>query len=140
MALVMASLASFVAWSSVFAPVRYAVSASLSGFWPASTAAHFGVTGVTLPLGEEAARALPTALVASLAVSFEVPGTAPPSATMSWYFLDDSSARYFLAASVFLLDAGMARFEPPRNTGADEPAFFDGIGNAEVLSARSAFA
>ena len=54
MALVMASLASFVAWSSDLAPDRYAVSASLSGFWPASTAAHFGVTGVTLPFGDDA--------------------------------------------------------------------------------------
>src|SRR5687768_1734888 len=108
----MASLASFVAWSSDLAPVRYAVSASLSGFWPASTAAHFGVTGVTLPLGEEAASALPTALVASFAVSFEVPGTAPPSAIRSWYFLEDSSDRYFLAAAAFLLAVGMARFEP----------------------------
>ena len=66
--------------------------------------------------------------------------TEPLAASWDWYLAEVSSVSQSLARSAFLLLAGMARSEPPRNTGAVWPAVLDGIGKAANLPFRSGLA
>src|SRR6266536_3074793 len=116
----MRALASLAAWSTLALPDRILVIMSLSGFWPASTAAQLGSFGVIWPLADDFAMApssgsLPSTVWPRLADA----GMAPFSlARRVWYFSESISLTPTWARSFWRLQGGQERSEAGRDSGA----------------------
>src|SRR5215831_9120140 len=100
-----------------------------------STLVQFGAVGVNLLVLAAVAKVPMSGSPAFRLVRVVVLGMTLPSVVIcDMYLVLVKSLMYSSARSWFLLLAPMPKSEPPRNTGADCPAVWLGIGNTPSLS------